>query len=97
MAIQHREDIIYHDITENVAENQSVVHMMREAKPLPHGHICPWRRTKGEKRLDGSEMCDLRDELCIQKCVLRRLVNGNLKWTGHVERRKDDCQPMKGK
>ena len=36
------------------------------------------------------KMDDLREEVCIQKCSMRRCVNYRLKSAGHVERMRED-------
>ena len=39
-------------------------------------------------------MDELREEVGIQTCLMVRLVKSRMKWTGHVERMKDDRLPM---
>ena len=51
------------------------------------------RRIAGVKRVDRRRMDQLREEVGIQKCLMGRLVKSRLKWTGHVERMKEDRLP----
>ena len=47
----------------------------------------------GVKRVGRRKMDDLREELGIEKCVMRRLVKSWVKWAGHVERMVEDRRP----
>ena len=39
-------------------------------------------------------MDDLREDVRMQKCAIRKLVNSRMKWAGHAERRDEDRPPM---
>ena len=43
------------------------------------------RRIAGVKRNAWSKTDDLREDMCIEKCIMRRFVMSRVKWTGHVE------------
>ena len=43
------------------------------------------------KRVDLSKMDDLREEPCIEKCVIERLVKSRMKWAGHNKRMDEAC------
>ena len=51
------------------------------------------RRVAGVKRVDRRRMDELREEVGIRKCLMGRLMKIRLKWTGHVERMKEDRLP----
>ena len=52
------------------------------------------RRIAGVKRVDRRRMDELREEVGIQTCLMRRLVKSRIKWAGHVERMNEDRLPM---
>ena len=35
-------------------------------------------------------MDDLREELCMEKCLMGRLVESRMKWSEHVDRMNED-------
>ena len=51
------------------------------------------RRIAGVKKMDRRRMDELREEVGIQKCLMGRLAKSRMKWTGHVERMKEDRLP----
>ena len=51
------------------------------------------RQIAGEKRVDRMRMDEPREEVGIQKCLMGRLVKSRVKWSGHVERMKEDRLP----
>ena len=46
-----------------------------------------------KKRVARRKMDDLREELCMQKYLMGRLVERGIKWAGHVERMGKECLP----
>ena len=51
----------------------------------------------GVKNVDQRRMDNLREELCIEKCLMGRLMNSRIKsWAGHVDRMNENRVPMIG-